>query len=87
MEEGYIVDEAQNGERSLTRRNQFSQKENEQQERIFTRGDILDLIRNHNFRGDHRTVDTHIKNLRDKLTASGISDNDVIKTVWGVGYK
>jgi two-component system, OmpR family, response regulator ResD len=55
--------------------------------RVYTRDDILELIWGNSYMGDYRSVDTHIKNLRDKLTDSGISGQKVIKTVWGVGYK
>ncbi|WP_368666304.1 winged helix-turn-helix domain-containing protein [Ammoniphilus sp. CFH 90114] len=39
------------------------------------------------YEGDDRTVDSHVKNLREKLRRSGIDVNAVIKTVWGIGYK
>jgi two-component system, OmpR family, response regulator ResD len=55
--------------------------------RVFSRDDVLGLIWGHDYIGDYRTVDTHIKNLRDKLTEAGIPGQNVIKTVWGVGYK
>ncbi|WP_088051900.1 response regulator transcription factor [Virgibacillus dakarensis] len=57
-----------------------------QSKRVFTREIILDNIwRPSEFR-DLRAVDTHVKNIREKLRKSGLSYNP-IKTVWGVGYK
>ncbi|MDR1664579.1 MAG: response regulator transcription factor [Clostridiales bacterium] len=51
---------------------------------VFTRDTLLDKLWGYEFMGDTRTVDVHIKRLREKMT-----ENDVwsIKTVWGVGYK
>ena len=51
---------------------------------VFTREQLLDRIWGYEFAGDTRTVDVHIKRLREKMT-----NNDPwgIKTVWGVGYK
>lgn len=54
--------------------------------RIFHREDMLELLWNNRPVNDDRTVDTHIKNLRDKLSQAGIPGQDVIKTVWGTGY-
>ncbi|MCL6606338.1 MAG: response regulator transcription factor [Paenibacillus sp.] len=54
--------------------------------RIFHREDILELLWKNRPVNDDRTVDTHIKNLRDKLSQAGIPGQDVIKTVWGTGY-
>lgn len=48
-----------------------------------TRDDIIQKVWNYDFLGDGRTIDTHIKTLRNKLGECG----DYIKTVWGVGYK
>ena len=53
--------------------------------RVFTRDQLLDKVWGFDYLGDSRTVDVHIKRLREKL--EGISDKWVIKTVWGVGYK
>lgn len=55
--------------------------------RVFSRDDILELVWGYDYIGDYRSVDTHVKHLRDKLTDAGISGQSVIKTVWGVGYK
>ncbi|RXT15278.1 winged helix family transcriptional regulator [Ammoniphilus sp. CFH 90114] len=48
---------------------------------------LLKLIWGQDYEGDDRTVDSHVKNLREKLRRSGIDVNAVIKTVWGIGYK
>ncbi|GGF90755.1 response regulator transcription factor [Paenibacillus abyssi] len=54
--------------------------------RIFHRDDILELIWKTAYVNDDRTVDTHIKNLREKLSKAGLPGQEVIKTVWGTGY-
>ena len=53
--------------------------------RVFTRNQLLDEVWGFDYFGDSRTVDVHIKRLREKL--EGISDRWSLKTVWGVGYK
>ena len=53
--------------------------------RVYTREQLLEYVWGYDFVGDARTVDTHIKRLREKLTEGGISSS--IKTVWGYGYK
>ena len=53
--------------------------------RVFTRDQLLDKVWGFDYLGDSRTVDVHVKRLREKL--EGISDRWVLKTVWGVGYK
>lgn len=53
--------------------------------KVFTRNQLLDEVWGFNFYGDSRTVDVHIKRLREKL--EGVSDEWALKTVWGVGYK
>ncbi|WP_027623590.1 response regulator transcription factor [Clostridium lundense] len=50
---------------------------------VFNRSQLLDKVWGYDFVGDTRTVDTHIKNLREKITFCEKN----IKTVWGVGYK
>lgn len=57
-----------------------------QPKRVFTREIILDKIWSINELRDLRAIDTHVKNIREKLRKSGLSYNPV-KTVWGVGYK
>ncbi len=53
--------------------------------RVFTRDHLLDKVWGFDYLGDSRTVDVHVKRLREKL--EGVSDKWVLKTVWGVGYK
>ena len=53
--------------------------------RVFTRNQLLDEVWGFDYFGDSRTVDVHIKRLREKL--EGVSDQWSLKTVWGVGYK
>jgi DNA-binding response OmpR family regulator len=52
---------------------------------VFSRDQLLEKVWNYNFSGDTRTVDAHIKRLREKL--DGLSSKWEIKTIWGVGYK
>ncbi len=52
---------------------------------VFTRDQLLDQVWGYDFFGDSRTVDVHIKRLREKLEK--YSDEWQLKTVWGVGYK
>ena len=53
--------------------------------RVYTRNQLLDEVWGFDYFGDSRTVDVHIKRLREKL--EGVSDKWSLKTVWGVGYK
>ena len=53
--------------------------------RVYTRNQLLDEVWGFDYFGDSRTVDVHVKRLREKL--EGISDSWSLKTVWGVGYK
>ena len=53
--------------------------------RVFTRDQLLDEVWGFDYYGDSRTVDVHIKRLREKL--EGVSDKWELKTVWSVGYK
>ena len=53
--------------------------------RVFTRDQLLDKVWGFDYLGDSRTVDVHVKRLREKL--EGVSDKWVLKTVWGIGYK
>ncbi len=52
---------------------------------VFTRDQLLDKVWGFDYLGDSRTVDVHIKRLREKL--EGVSEKWTLKTVWGVGYK
>ena len=53
--------------------------------RVYTRDQLLDEVWGFEYFGDSRTVDVHVKRLREKL--EGVSDQWSLKTVWGVGYK
>lgn len=53
--------------------------------RVYTRNQLLDEVWGFDYFGDSRTVDVHVKRLREKL--EGVSDKWTLKTVWGVGYK
>lgn len=53
--------------------------------RVFTRDQLLDEVWGFEYYGDSRTIDVHVKRLREKL--EGASDQWNLKTVWGVGYK
>ena len=53
--------------------------------RVYQRNKLLDEVWGFDYFGDTRTVDVHIKRLREKL--EGVSDQWSLKTVWGVGYK
>jgi len=53
--------------------------------RVFTRNNLLDEVWSFDYFGDSRTVDVHVKRLREKL--EGVSSQWTLKTVWGVGYK
>ena len=53
--------------------------------RVYTRNQLLDEVWGFDYFGDSRTVDVHVKRLREKL--EGVSETWGLKTVWGVGYK
>lgn len=53
--------------------------------RVYTRDKLLDEVWGFDYYGDSRTVDVHVKRLREKL--ENVSDKWALKTVWGVGYK
>ncbi|MCR5825925.1 MAG: response regulator transcription factor [Oscillospiraceae bacterium] len=53
--------------------------------RVYTRNQLLDEVWGFDYFGDSRTVDVHVKRLREKV--EGVSDRWALKTVWGVGYK
>ncbi|AZU61638.1 response regulator transcription factor [Neobacillus mesonae] len=53
---------------------------------VLSRDQLVELIWGLEFSGEDRTVDSHIKNLREKLKAAGV-DEQPVKTVWGIGYK
>jgi two-component system response regulator ResD len=56
-------------------------------EKVFSREELLRDVWNYQFYGDQRTVDTHIKRLREKLGKASEQAAAMIVTVWGVGYK
>jgi len=56
-------------------------------DKVFTREQLLKDVWNYEYFGDLRTVDTHIKRLREKLSSASKEAAEMIKTVWGVGYK
>ncbi|WP_096434817.1 response regulator transcription factor [Alteribacter populi] len=56
-------------------------------DKVFAREDLLKDVWNYEFFGDLRTVDTHIKRLREKLTKVSPEAANMISTVWGIGYK
>ena len=53
--------------------------------RVFTRSQLLDEVWGFDYFGDTRTIDVHVKRLREKL--ENVSDQWELATVWGVGYK
>ena len=53
--------------------------------KVYTRDQLLDEVWGFDYYGDSRTVDVHVKRLREKL--EGVSEKWALKTVWGVGYK
>lgn len=59
----------------------------ENPDKVFDRKELLKEVWNYEFYGDLRTVDTHIKRLREKLNDVSVDASLMIQTVWGVGYK
>ena len=55
--------------------------------KVFTRDQLLNEIWGYEFFGDSRTVDVHIKRIREKIEGDGKVRNWQRKTVWGIGYK
>ncbi len=53
---------------------------------VFSRNELLNRVQGYDFEGYDRTIDTHIKNLRKKLSEM-IPEQDIITTVYGIGYK
>lgn len=58
----------------------------ENEQRAFSREALVEALWGHDYMGESRVVDTHVKNIREKLQRAGLSYNP-IQTVWGVGYK
>jgi DNA-binding response OmpR family regulator len=55
--------------------------------KVYTRDHLISSIWGHGVSTEDRTVDSHVRNLRDKLRKAGFSADDYLITVWGVGYK
>ncbi|MCM3387896.1 response regulator transcription factor [Ureibacillus chungkukjangi] len=55
--------------------------------KTYTREELLDLAWEYETETDIRTVDSHIRNLRDKLKKAGFPTDEFLKTAWGIGYK
>ncbi|QCR32547.1 response regulator transcription factor [Lysinibacillus sp. SGAir0095] len=55
--------------------------------KTFTREELLNIAWEYETETDIRTVDSHIRNLREKLKMSGFPTDEFLKTVWGIGYK
>ncbi|KIL49437.1 response regulator transcription factor [Jeotgalibacillus soli] len=57
------------------------------QNRVFSREQLLSVVWGYGSITDDRTIDSHIRNIREKLRSSGFPVDDYLQTVWGVGYK
>ncbi len=55
--------------------------------KTFTREELMSAAWEYETDTDIRTIDSHIRNLRDKLGKAGLPTEDFLKTVWGIGYK
>ena len=55
--------------------------------KVFTREHLISTIWGYGVATEDRTIDSHVRNLRDKLRRAGFSADDYLSTVWGVGYK
>lgn len=53
--------------------------------KVFTRDQLLDRVWGYQYLGNTRTIDAHIRKVREKC--DGVSDKWAIRTIWGVGYK
>ena len=56
-------------------------------DKVFSREQLLKDVWEYEFFGDLRTVDTHVKRLREKLNNVSMEAGEMITTVWGIGYK
>lgn len=54
---------------------------------VFTREQLIDLIWGYESQTEERTVDSHVRNIREKIRQAGFPIDDYFKTVWGIGYK
>ncbi|CAM3816448.1 response regulator transcription factor [Mesobacillus zeae] len=59
----------------------------EHKEKVFTREHLITVIWGYDVSTEDRTVDSHVRNLRDKLRKAGFPADEYLKTVWGTGYK
>jgi len=57
------------------------------QNKVFSREHLINTVWGYNCSIDDRTIDSHVRNLRDKLRKSGFPVDDYLQTVWGIGYK
>lgn len=55
-------------------------------DRVFSRNELLNLVQGYDFEGYDRTIDTHVKNLRKKISDI-VPDQEIIATVYGIGYR
>lgn len=55
--------------------------------KVFTREHLISTIWGYGVETEDRTIDSHVRNLRDKLRKAGFAADDYLATVWGVGYK
>ena len=55
--------------------------------RVFSREHLIELIWGHESETEGRTVDSHVRNLRDKMRKTGFPIDEFLTTVWGIGYK
>src|SRR5699024_5791348 len=54
---------------------------------VYTREQLIELIWGYDSHIEGRTVDSHVRNMRDKIRQSGFPIDDYLITVWGIGYK
>lgn len=54
---------------------------------VFTREQLIELIWGFDSETEGRTIDSHVRNMREKIRQAGYPIDDHFKTVWGVGYK
>lgn len=57
------------------------------QNKVYTRDHLISSIWGHDVETEDRTIDSHVRNLRDKLRKAGFLADEYLLTVWGVGYK
>ena len=55
--------------------------------KVFTRDHLIDIGMGINVSTEDRTIDSHVRNVREKLRKAGFPVDDHLQTVWGVGYK